>query len=306
MNRVIIALVLVVAFMAVTVTAWAGVYPADSWPRKLSQAVFANGKLYWIGGRAARGDNQVDNDPLYPEPGLTIGKTYFENRLSGVSIYDPINWEWVEGLMKMFGEHGFPKMLKYTVTRDNFDFLPVVLASLPLTGMEWFQIKPYNRVEDVLIDSQYELLPWQVLEMSNLVLNFRKANPGIKVDMLPLCYEFLLSDLPIGSLSHCNCGKGERGYLVIGPTGDIRICGAYPKPIGNANKDSISELWETHPLLLEVRGLANREKPEECKGCKHWDKCAATDCHSATFAKFGDFTHGNPQCPYLSTKRLMT
>ena len=220
-----------------------------------------------------------------------------------ISLYDPIDWDKTRDLMRRLKSFGFPTMVKYTVTRENFSQIENILKNIPKTGVDWFQIKPYNRVEVPETDKKYELHPDQVLFMAKLLLKFRKQFPEIKTDLLPLCYEFLVEDgLPMEELSPCNCGKGPFGYLVIGPTGDVRICGAYPKPIGNIKSDTITGLWKNHPLLNQVRNLANRPKPKECQKCTHWQKCARTDCHSATFAKYGSYEHGNPQCPLLAKK----
>lgn len=220
-----------------------------------------------------------------------------------VSIYDPINFDETAALMDRLKNHGLPAMAKYTVTRENLGMLPTLLGQLENLGVSWFQAKPYNRVEVPEVDARYELSGSEVLTMAKLLINYKRAVPAIRTDLLPLCYEFLLegeADIPVENLSPCNCGKGPRGYLVIGPTGDIRICGAYPEPIGNAATDSITDLWMNHPLLEQVRNLAHRPRPAECADCEHWERCAVTDCHSATFAMHHSFAHGNPQCPRLS------
>lgn len=220
-----------------------------------------------------------------------------------ISLYDPIDWQKTRELIVKLRAFNWPAMFKYTVTKENFHLLSEVLIGIPKVGIDWFQIKPYNRVEVPTTDQRYELEPNQVLHMAKLMIQFRRQFPDVKIDLLPLCYEFLTEDIPLDSLSPCNCGKGPQGYLVIGPTGEVRICGAYPDPIGNAYSDSITDLWENHPLLWQVRGLAERPRPAECQGCEHWKKCARTDCHSATYAKYRGFDHGNPQCPLLAAKK---
>ena len=220
-----------------------------------------------------------------------------------VSLYDPIDWGRMANLMENLEAHGFPRMAKYTVTKENYSDLEHVLNEVPKAGIKWFQIKPYNRVEVPEVDAKYELEPEQVLRVAKWSLLFRDSNPEIKVDLLPLCYEFLVDDsLGVEDLSHCNCGQGECGYLVICPNGDVKICGAYPKPLGNVKTDSLTELWKYHPLLRKVR---NRTQPEECGKCGNWDKCSKTDCHSATFAKYGNFDHANPQCPLAKKEQTI-
>ncbi len=219
-----------------------------------------------------------------------------------VSLYDPIDWVRIYNLMENLSAHGLPRMAKYTVTKENITKLMDVLYHVKHAGIEWFQIKPYNRIEVPEIDEKYELIPAQVEMLARVMVQFRKRNPDIKVDLLPLCYEFLFDDtLTADDLSVCHCGQTDRGYLVVDPTGDIKICGAYPDALGNIRTDTLSRIWKEHPLLKLMR---EKTKPEECGECGHWDKCSATDCHSATYAKYGNFKHGNPQCPIIRKKEL--
>lgn len=220
-----------------------------------------------------------------------------------ISLYDPIDWVHVKELMARLKAHGLPAMAKYTVTKETYSGLKTILEKLPDSGVEWFQIKPYNRIEILEVDAKYELSPEEVIAMSKMLVTFKKSVQGkIKVDLLPLCYDFVVdASLDVKDLSLCHCGKGERGYVVINPLGEVRICGAYPEPIGNANTETIEHIWSNHPLLKMVRNLGNRPKPKECENCNHWEKCAATDCHSAIFAKYGNFDHGNPQCPLVAS-----
>jgi radical SAM protein with 4Fe4S-binding SPASM domain len=219
-----------------------------------------------------------------------------------VSLYDPIDWDWVKHLMVDLGNFSFPRMAKYTVTKETINDIDDVLANVADgSGIEWFQVKPYNRVEVTEIDAKYELEPEQVYELSSKLLKFKMDNPQIKIDLLPLCYEFLVDDtIKAEDISPCNCGQGKDGYLVVTPTGDVKICGAYPVSLGNIRDTKITKIWEGHQLLKEVR---NRPQPDECKDCEHWEKCSKNDCHSATYAKYGDFNHANPQCPKAKAKK---
>jgi radical SAM protein with 4Fe4S-binding SPASM domain len=218
-----------------------------------------------------------------------------------VSLYDPIDWKWVRDLMKRLKAHDFPRMAKYTVTKETIGNIDEVLHNVAnKTGIEWFQVKPYNRIEVPEVDAQYELEPDQVFELSAKLLKFKMEEPQIKVDLLPLCYEFLVDNtIKAEDISPCNCGQGKEGYLVVTPTGDVKICGAYPVALGNIKTDTITDIWENHHLLKEVR---TRTQPEQCKDCDHWEKCKKNDCHSATYAMHGDFKHGNPQCPIIKKK----
>lgn len=218
-----------------------------------------------------------------------------------LSLYDPFDWAEFKQLMDRLDRHGFERLAKFTATRENFQLLPEVLANIESAGVKWFQAKPYNRIEIPQVDERYEMLPEQVLEMSRMLLEFRKHS-AVRVDLLPLCYEFLVEDIPAAEISPCNCGKGPQGYLVVGPDGDIRICGAYPLPIGNAYRDNVGTVWKEAPLLKAVRSLEST-RPAECDDCAHWEKCKHNDCHSTTYNRFRSLKPANPQCPRIRAKR---
>ena len=61
-------------------------------------------------------------------------------------------------------------MAKYTVTKENFDNLGDVLDNVRESGIDWFQIKPYNRIEVPEVDEKYELDPMQVVLLSKIML----------------------------------------------------------------------------------------------------------------------------------------
>jgi hypothetical protein len=72
---------LLVACFAVACAA--AVYlPPDPHPRFNAQAIFADGKVHWAGGNGNTVTNPVS------------GRTYYNNRQSGYSIYDPITNNW--------------------------------------------------------------------------------------------------------------------------------------------------------------------------------------------------------------------
>jgi len=72
---------LLVACFAVACAA--AVYlPPDPHPRFNAQAIFADGKVHWAGGYGNTVTNPVS------------GRTYYNNRQSGYSIYDPITNKW--------------------------------------------------------------------------------------------------------------------------------------------------------------------------------------------------------------------
>jgi radical SAM protein with 4Fe4S-binding SPASM domain len=221
-----------------------------------------------------------------------------------LSLYEPIDWEKTTETLYAMESHGFERFLKVTVTRGTFPSLTTLLQRLPELQPDRFQIKPFNQTNIPEVDAVEEMTPDQVLEMARMMLEYRRNAP-FRVDFLPLCYEFLVEDIPEEKICRCNCGKGGSGYLVINPNGDVLPCGAYGRSIGNVKTadTSLTKMWDDSTFLGEIRAI-EKNPPEECKSCPHLSRCQVNDCHSTTFNFYGNFTHGNPQCPILARKRF--
>lgn len=246
--------------------------------------IYSNGKL-------------LNDDVLgqLKEAGLT------EVRLS---LYEPIDWQEMGKTLDAIEKHGFNRFLKVTVTRGTFPNVPSLLERLPELQPDRFQIKPFNQTGIAEVDAVEEMTPDQVLELARIMLDYRRK-VSFRVDLLPLCYEFLVEDVPSELISHCNCGKGGEGYLVINPNGDVLPCGAYAQTIDNLNTSEVTltQMWDQSAFLSTIRGI-EQNPPDECCDCPHLPRCQVNDCHSTTFNYYGNFTRGNPQCPILARKRF--
>ena len=222
-----------------------------------------------------------------------------------LSLYEPVDWVRMKKTLDAMEEHGFNRFIKVTVTRKTFFLLPALLERLPSLRPSRFQIKPFNQTGIVKVDAVEEMTPRQVLSMARLMLDYRRRVP-FRVDLLPLCYEFLVESVPDEFVCRCNCGKGGEGYLVINPNGDVLPCGAYAQTVGNLNcADSVSltEMWNKSCFLDTIRKI-EKQPADECRDCAHLRQCLTNDCHSTTFNFYGGFTRGNPQCPILARKRF--
>lgn len=223
-----------------------------------------------------------------------------------LSLYEPIDWSWITETLDAMEKHGFGRFLKVTVTRKTFSNLNSVLERLPGLRLDRFQIKPFNQTGIAHVDEEEEMMPEQVLEMARILLTYRKK-AAFRIDLLPLCYEFLVEDVPDSQLCRCNCGKGGEGYLVINPNGDILPCGAYNQILGNVNwpnGPTLTQIWTQSVMLARIRKI-EQDPPEECRDCTHLHQCLVNDCHSTTFNYYGNFIRGNPQCPILARKRFV-
>lgn len=67
------------------------------------------------------------------------------------------------------------------------------------------------------------------------------------------------------------CGIGQDG-LVLGPTGDIRPCVAYPTAAGNIREQALEVIWQESPLFRELRAISVGQF-ESCRLCRLKEYC---------------------------------
>ena len=84
-------------------------------------------------------------------------------------------------------------------------------------------------------------------------------------------------------------------------TGHMAMCGIgrnIPELCyGELGKDSLKEIWETHPTLKKIRTDLTGEFPGICKECIHARGCR-TGCLAMNFSASGNLLHPSPLCQY--------
>ncbi|MBQ7638142.1 MAG: hypothetical protein IJS90_04500, partial [Clostridia bacterium] len=62
--------------------------------------------------------------------------------------------------------------------------------------------------------------------------------------------------------------------------------------IGKLPENSLTELWETSPLLKELR---EDQIPDDCSGCENAPRCGG-GAKCIAFARTGDWRNRDPDC----------
>lgn len=89
-----------------------------------------------------------------------------------------------------------------------------------------------------------------------------------------------------------SCPAGKH-YCRITPEGDITPCPYMPVSAGNLRKQSFDEIWETSPVLNDLRfpQLGGR-----CGVCEFTEICGGCRCRA--YAVHGDYLAEDPACQY--------
>jgi len=86
-----------------------------------------------------------------------------------------------------------------------------------------------------------------------------------------------------------NCGAGID-WIVIDPSGRVRICNHSPTILGNLLENNFSEIWNHH-ILRAFR--ANEVIPEECSGCDKMQDCRG-GCRAVAETYYGSLYAPDP------------
>jgi len=89
------------------------------------------------------------------------------------------------------------------------------------------------------------------------------------------------------------CAAGmPNGYITILPNGDVIPCMLLQVKLGNTREESIVKVWETSPIL---RNLRSRQLVEgECGRCRYRDVCAG--CRGRAYEEMGNMLASDPGC----------
>jgi radical SAM protein with 4Fe4S-binding SPASM domain len=86
-----------------------------------------------------------------------------------------------------------------------------------------------------------------------------------------------------------NCSAGID-WIVIDPSGRIRICNHSPTILGNLLNQNFNEIWQ-HPILKKFR--TNKLIPKECNECDKKFECRG-GCRAVAETYYGDLSAPDP------------
>jgi len=137
----------------------------------------------------------------------------------------------------------------------------------------------YNHL--ILSDKEYRIM----LKSLNDVCGRYKVFGAIGAPNIPCRF-------PEKNLKHIQFGSCSAGidWLVIDPSGRVRICNHSPTILGDLTQQSFSEIWN-NPILRSFRNL--EMIPEKCNDCERRLECRG-GCRAVAETYFGDLKAPDP------------
>ena len=209
---------------------------------------------------------------------------------------------------------GFSTGMAVTLTRMNVDEVEDLInlaEDLGVTRIIFFNFVPVGRgLENA------EELDLDPLERERVLRKLARENSRRKIEVLctaPQYGRVVLqvshgeevspthfyagSDPAVKALTEYvgGCGAG-RIYCGIQPDGTVIPCVFMPIPVGNLRERAFWSIWNTSPLMLDLRDREKLRGEGFCRKCPYKYICGG--CRARAYGYTGDYLEGDPGCLY--------
>jgi radical SAM protein with 4Fe4S-binding SPASM domain len=210
----------------------------------------------------------------------TRGEGSFERALSGISA--------LSGRV--------PFQINMTITRNNASMvheMAALASQLQAAALHLFFMVPTGRgrMDDLI----------SAIEQEEVLKSIGSINsPEIQVTCAPQHARILHQTSP-GSHSSSSSARGKKGggclagskFIFISRTGEVYPCGYLQLSAGNIRDQPILKIWESSPLLLDLR---KRRLRGRCAACSYQTICGG--CRARAYSMSGDPMGEDPLCAY--------
>jgi radical SAM protein with 4Fe4S-binding SPASM domain len=209
----------------------------------------------------------------------------------------PDAWEYSVRALEISRAHGLEVLVQTTVMEMNYDEIPQMIEFARKKGAWSFnlyflvQTGRGQKLNDLSAEQTEDMLSYLVDEQEHYkpMLVRSKCAPHFK----RISYE-----KGLGGLESGGCMAGTE-YCRITPGGDVTPCPYMDLVAGNVRESSFTEIWETSPVLLQLRDVKNLKG--RCGDCEFNELCGGCRCRA--YSAFGDYLHEDPACTFQPTGR---
>ncbi|MBE0477592.1 radical SAM protein [Candidatus Aerophobetes bacterium] len=248
---------------------------------------------------------------------VDVGLNYVEISLDSTKpeVYDnfrgvPGLWKRaVEGIENVVAEQKLKVGIASTVTKYNFDELEELIQFSKNIGADKFyafNFIPIGRGKNI-VDA--DLTPEQREKMLNILYEHYKKEHFVCMTTAPQYARVCMMRSSSGEVptSHYTDARGKkarvlaefiggcgvgRAYCSIQPDGIVTPCVFMPIPVGDLKLKSFAEIWNTSPILKELRVREDLEG--HCGVCDYRAACGG--CRARAYGYFGNYKAPDPGC----------
>jgi radical SAM protein with 4Fe4S-binding SPASM domain len=198
----------------------------------------------------------------------------------------------MQGIEHLRGKVDF--QINFTITRSSQSEVPAIFDLAKEAGaraLHFFFLVPTGRgrEEDQISGERQEELLLQIDQE-------RERSPLEVVVTCAPQYALLASARPGSARRGGGCLAG-RSFVFVSRRGDVYPCGYLPLAAGSIREKKFIEIWESSPLLMDLR---ERRLQGKCGGCVNRQICGG--CRARAYASTGDFLGPDPLCTLTSDR----
>ncbi len=218
------------------------------------------------------------------------------------------SWEGAVRGIRILKNKGVNVTVRVTIHRHNYlnirKTVKFILEELGLpflgTNSAGYIGTCRSNADDVLLaTSDREYVMSELLEMKTVYGDRIRANAGPLADALMWrrMESARVQGAPAfrngGRLTACGCVQSK---ISVSPDGSINPCNQLSHiNMGRINRESLSEVWNSHPELMAMRNRANipLDTFKFCQDCDYIPYCTG-NCPSRAYEYFGTILHPSP------------
>jgi len=170
------------------------------------------------------------------------------------------------------------------ISKNNREDIPALLDFLESRGVKYFRLIPFipfGRGEE---NSELELSPSQVKEVSAYLIEERKRRT---IEIMPLEFEHTFSAAPrekVDATKPSECG-GALSYCTVTPKGEVLPCHYFEGvDADNVKARSFSQIWKGSRFLNYFRSMRIADIKGYCGDCE-WLAVCRGGCRAANFSR---------------------
>lgn len=208
-------------------------------------------------------------------------------------------WEYAVRAFEICRAHGLAVLVQTTAMAMNYAEIPALLDFARAQGAWSFNL--YFMVQTGRGQQLSDLTAVEIERLlAQLVAAQQDYRPMLVRSKCAPHFKRIAYEQGLGGLESGGCMAGTQ-YCRITPEGNVTPCPYMNVVAGNVREQSLREIWETAPVLTQLRDLGQLKG--RCGRCEFKALCGGCRCRA--YAAFGDFLQEDPACTFQPTGRAL-
>ncbi|MCK6619222.1 MAG: radical SAM protein [Calditrichaceae bacterium] len=204
----------------------------------------------------------------------------------------PNSWEYSVRALKICRAAGLQVLVQTTVMESNYEEIPQLIDFTRELGAWSFNL--YFLVQTGRGQQMNDLSPQRTHAMlENLAELQDRCRPMLVRSKCAPQFKQIAYEMGKGGLESGGCMAGTE-YCRITPEGNVTPCPYMTVVAGNVLEQRFTEIWQTSPVLQELRDL--HQLKGRCGRCEFKELCGGCRCRA--YAASGDYLQEDPACTY--------